>query len=269
MNHKKKDNKDRADRGRDCHRNRRNTQSSTSSDAAGGNENEDVVFMQETADVRCYNCNETGHYARDCTQLRRERTDGNDIQMLMYNTLNKEDYDFSFMMVASKDPSVSWADVARLKPKGGRKITLTNRHIRNSHWIPLDSQSTVNLFANKKFLSNIRDCGESCQPLTIHTNGRTQTTRMKGHLAGFGDVWYNPDSLVNILLMASVRKKCRITMDTSQGATINVHRKDGTMIDFVESSRGLYFYDALADKGKDKSQSNNYIMVSTVAENKT
>jgi hypothetical protein len=42
--------------------------------------------------------------------------------------------------------------------------------------------------------------------------------------------------------MAAVRKVCRITMDTSVDAAMNVHRKDGTIMKFKEYKSGLYYY---------------------------
>ena len=63
-------------------------------------------------------------------------------------------------------------------------------------------------------------------------------------MKNFGDVWFNENSLANILSMAAVRKMCRITMDASVEASINVHRKDGTAMKFKEYKSGLYYYEA-------------------------
>eukprot|EP00979_Chaetoceros_neogracilis_P009884 scaffold2278_cov174-Chaetoceros_neogracile.AAC.1 len=40
-----------------------------------------------------------------------------------------------------------------------------------SNWVLLDSQSTVSVFCNKKYLTNVRNAGKK---LTVHTNGGTQ-----------------------------------------------------------------------------------------------
>jgi hypothetical protein len=87
-------------------------------------------------------------------------------------------------------------------------------------WILLDSQSTVSVFKNSKFLVNIRP---SPNKLRVHTNGGTQFSSKMGTVTNFGDVWFNEDSLANILSMAAVRKVCRITMDTSIEAAMHVH----------------------------------------------
>ena len=70
-------------------------------------------------------------------------------------------------------------------------------------WILLDSASTVNIFANKILLRNIRQCG-SIEGLQIHTNGGIQVTHLIGDLPRFGPVWYNGGSLENILFLAEV-----------------------------------------------------------------
>jgi hypothetical protein len=69
-------------------------------------------------------------------------------------------------------------------------------------WILLDSQSTVSILKNSKFLSNIR---LSLNKLRVHTNGGTQFSSQMGTITNFGDVWFNEESLANILSMAAVQ----------------------------------------------------------------
>jgi hypothetical protein len=70
--------------------------------------------------------------------------------------------------------------------------------------------------------------------------------------------------------MAAVRKICRITMDTSVEAAMDVHRKDGTIMKFREYSSGLYYFDAGTDSApaKTKETFNAYLFVNTVSSNK-
>jgi hypothetical protein len=133
-------------------------------------------------------------------------------------------------------------------------------------WILLDSQSTVSVFKNPRYLSNIRI---SDSTLRVHTNGGTQFSSQVGTLKNFGEVWFNRESLANILSMAAVRKICRITMDTSVEAAMHVHRKDGTIMKFKEYQSGLYYYDT----GNSNSNTINksvdaYLFLNTVANNK-
>ena len=68
------------------------------------------------------------------------------------------------------------------------------------HWVLLDSQSTVSVFMNPKYLTNIR---KSSSTVVVHTNGGTQTSTLIGDVTNFGPVWYNPESLANILSLAA------------------------------------------------------------------
>jgi predicted restriction endonuclease len=85
-----------------------------------------------------------------------------------------------------------------------------SRNIIPDTWILLNSQSTVSVFKNRQLLTNIRNSPSS---LRMHTNGGIQK---------FGDVWFNPASLANILSMAEVSKVCRITMDTAVKSAMHV-----------------------------------------------
>ena len=105
-------------------------------------------------------------------------------------------------------------------------------------WILLDSASTVSIFSNKSLLRNIRYCG-SIEGLQIHTNGGIQVTYLIGDLPGFGPVWYDGGSLANILPLAAVRKKCRITMDTKNEPAMTVHKENGDELKFIKTKEGL------------------------------
>ena len=134
-------------------------------------------------------------------------------------------------------------------------------------WILVDSQSTVSVFKNRRLLSNIR---LSFKTLRVHTNGGTQTSTEMGTVKNFGDVWFNTNSLANILSMAHVRKVCRITMDTSLEAAITVHRQDGSHMKFREYQSGLYYFDTAAPTTQPNltSLSQDYLFLNTVAINK-
>jgi hypothetical protein len=140
----------------------------------------------------------------------------------------------------------------------------TGHNIIPNTWILLNSQSTVSVFKNRKLLSNIR---QSPMTLRVHINGGTQTSTEIGTVKNFGDVWFNTNSLANILSMANVRKVCRITMDTSLEAAMTVHRQDGSHMKFTEYKSGLYYFDT-ATVTKLTSPSQDYLFLNTVATNK-
>ena len=90
---------------------------------------------------------------------------------------------------------------------------------------------------------------------------------MVGDLSNFGEVWYNEKSLANILSMAAVRKRNRITMDTDIEAALFVHRHNGTIMKFQEYRTGLYYFDASASKITNTSVA-DYFFVQTVSSNR-
>ena len=51
--------------------------------------------------------------------------------------------------------------------------------------------------------------------LKVYTNEVSQVSKMVGSIKEYGEVWYNTESLANILSLAQVRLRCRVTMDTS------------------------------------------------------
>jgi hypothetical protein len=67
---------------------------------------------------------------------------------------------------------------------------------------------------------------------------------MVGDLPGFGTVWFNEKWIANILSLAAVLKVCRIRMDTQREPAILVHKKNDDIMKFLESTTGLYYYDA-------------------------
>jgi hypothetical protein len=90
-----------------------------------------------------------------------------------------------------------------------------------------------------------------------------------GTVCNFGAVWFNTESLANILSMVELRKVCHITMVTSVEASMDVHRRDGSIMKFREYKSGLYYYDTGQPTAPDKHSSspNNYLFLNTVAEN--
>jgi len=88
-----------------------------------------------------------------------------------------------------------------------------------------------------------------------------------GTLNGFGNVWYNPKSLANILSMAAVRKKFRITMDTDDDdAALLVHLPTGAKLRFAEGPSGLYYCNV---NNKSALFSTEHCFLSTVEQNKS
>jgi len=132
-------------------------------------------------------------------------------------------------------------------------------------WVLLDSPSTVSVFCNASLLTQIRPCKV---PLIVLTNGGWQTSNHVGEVQNFGTVWYNPDSLANILSLAEVRCKYRVTMDSALEPSMCVHWSDGTIMKFIEYASGLYYHDTAANIKPSSKPVSGYPFIVTVAGNK-
>ena len=98
------------------------------------------------------------------------------------------------------------------------KGTAKGKYGKNA--VLLDTGSTFSVFNNRKMLVDVR---KSTRKLQAYSNGGYQDSEWKGTVPGLIDVWYNPDSMLNILAWSDIRKKFRITADTAKGAHICVH----------------------------------------------
>ena len=176
-----------------------------------------------------------------------------DVQLVQINFDDLDNLGFSFAMVSNK-----YDDTAPyLKPS----------------WILLDSESTCFVFCNRDLVHNIRPIPPNVQPQVALINGGQQTSKHIATVRNFGDVWFNPNAIANIISLAQVRKVCRITMDTDVEAALLVHRKDGSIMKFIECERELYYFDCAQNNNfsiKSKASVNNYsFVVTTVEGNKT
>jgi len=206
------------------------------------------------ARINCYACNNRGHYAGDCPDAAPEEEppavsgNGHAIQMLQHEEVEGD-----------SDGDDSGQSEFTFNQNSGHGLI-------PSSWVLLDSQSTVSVFYNKRYLKNIRKAGKT---LTVFGVRGSQVSSLVGDTS-FGTVWYNPKSLGNILSMAMVKKLCHITMDTSVDGAMFVHRNDGSMLKFQEFASGLHYYD-VETKSSNHGVINypNSSFIQTVKENKT
>jgi hypothetical protein len=146
-----------------------------------------------------------------------------------------------------------------------------------NHYVLLDSDSTVSIFNNAAMLVNIHDVET---PLVLESNGGGhQVTHQMGTIPGFGKVWFNENSLANILSLADVRKARRVTMDSTDDHAFHVHKPDGSgYTRYEEHPSVLYLHDSTKpvvpySKHNDSSEHNDstttgYSYLQTVADNK-
>ena len=101
----------------------------------------------------------------------------------------------------------------------------------------MNSQSTTDIFGNKSQLKNIKSTGTK---LFLKTNGGTLVTNKKGHLPGYGEVWYHQKAITNILSLNNVKKTHKITYNSANQDKFVV-TKPGTKLEFKPSKEGLYY----------------------------
>jgi membrane-bound lytic murein transglycosylase len=104
-------------------------------------------------------------------------------------------------------------------------------------WILLDSQSTTDAFSNPSLLKNIHEVQGS---LTIHTQAGKAITKLKGTIPGYGEVWYCPDGIANILSLAHIAKTRLVRFYSTNGNQFEVMKDDGSTRIFKQSEHGLY-----------------------------
>jgi hypothetical protein len=256
--------------------NSRNQQNSTSDGDKSDASDDDVSFLNNGFVPTCHHCGKKGHIAPKCplktaqnssqqtqtgqnTQNESQSSASpsgattNAVQMLMHAATdhNANGLDFTFnpshnLAHQSNNYSSNFCFVnVASNPfqniTSSQQIILRNGGFVDPYWILLDTQSTVNLFNNRHLLSNIRM--SSGPPLRCYCNGGYQDSTLVGTLDGYGDVWFNPNSLANILSMAHVSQHFRVTFDTAIEQAIFVWRTDGSKIKFIRSPKGLYFHD--------------------------
>jgi hypothetical protein len=108
-------------------------------------------------------------------------------------------------------------------------------------WVLLDNQSTADVFSNADLLKNIHEVKGS---LTIHTQAGKIVTRLKGTVPGYGEVWYCPEGIANILSLSNVIQQRDVEFDSKNGNQFVVTKKeDGSIKVFKKSQHGLYYYD--------------------------
>ena len=217
------------------------------------------------SEIQCYKCQKFGHYANKCRNefvprssatsnanvgtpenvttdnatVNSTLTDRTGTTMLM-NAVQQGKYDDTevkgFLFHQHSEVNADYSNVVC-------KIGIDGKV--SSSWILLDSQSTVDVFYNPHLLTNIR---KNETAINIYCNAGVTTVDEVGDFENYGTVWYNPKGIANILSLAKVKSKFRVTYDSASDNAFTLHKDDGSTRLFNESPTGLYYLDASKSK---------------------
>jgi hypothetical protein len=190
--------------------------------------------------IKCFKCNQFGHNKSDCPVRNKENGSGGNVN-----------------------------DNERQEQV---QVTLTTMHVTlavakqeiDPMWILCDSESTIDVFRNKSLLANIR---KTSKPIRLKgIEGQTIEIEEEGDLLGYGPVYYHQQVTANVLSLYNMARRFQsiVYNNKTRDAFLLTH-DDGTIMEFVPSASGLYYYDfnISVTRHKDKSLQNT-MMVETV-----
>lgn len=124
--------------------------------------------------------------------------------------------------------------------------------------VGLDSMSSVDVFADRRLLSDIIKVDENMR--IICNAGTVMMTRMST-FNGYGRVCYHPVTIANILSLHNVNNTFRVANYSQKDNCFSVHIFDGSSRVFSPTEKGLYVSKVLVAR-------KNFKLMNTVEDNK-
>ena len=166
----------------------------------------------------------------------------------------------------------SYLEAALSTPTRANRIVTDNQSAKAFHqrhhstlrsYIILDNQSTVNVFWNSALLQNIH---ASDRTLHVSCNDGTVTVNQVHDLPWYGQFWYQPKGISNILGLSNVadNDKYLVRYESQESKNFIITRtKGGKENLFCRASRGLQWIDAKSTKTGEDGE----VLINTVEAN--
>ncbi len=188
----------------------------------------------------CRNCLKKGHISAFCPDTKKSASTN-----VQDGQATHEEAAQQLLDGSGDDTEEHYADLFLCDDQDHRSVSFNLKDGINGgripkHWVLLDSQSTTDAYSNPELLTDIHEVKGS---LTIHTQTGKAVTKLKGTVPGYGQVWFCPDGIANILSLANVAKTMEVKFDSSNGNQFEVTKADGKKRIFTQSEHGLYYYD--------------------------
>jgi len=170
--------------------------------------------------------------------------------------LSEEESHFQFLFAQLQQLKLSHPRTAAVLKQSHPSL----HKINMKEMILLDSQSTIDVFYNKKLLGKIKRLKK---PLRLQSNGGSMILKKVAAIDNYyGEVWYSENAITNILSLKNVIKLYRVTYDSEEGHYFIVHRVEHGAPDmyFEMHESGLHYYNPQGQR--------NFSFVETVNGNK-
>lgn len=214
------------------------------------------------AGMKCFFCDKPGHRKKDCPLLqkayqmfeadtKKPKCDPADGKCAVTIGLEAEicDEGVGFVITNGDEEEVTYSTAV-----------LSHDEYLESFDILCDNQSTVNLFKESRLLKNIRLAE---RPLNVAgINGQKLRVTQVGDFGDFGEVYYHPSALANILCFSDVAKRYTVSYNSKILDAFIVVTDKRTII--FEPKGKLYVYSPIKSRSSDEIT----LMMSVVEDNK-